>query len=268
MPDFNASQDKSNKLLDILVLLLITAILSGGFLLTVLCWYEPRALIFLGDLMPQKYYCYFPWGATVALFHTYLIVPIIFNTAFTSATFLVLLYYNVLIFTSELCLGRKQYRTIDLFRNCNNIPIAYRSLQILYAQFEGPLGQLIVILHLIFSVLPMYGFFVLICYRNDVNAVAFYILLIGSTTFICFWTFVLQLGNYLCVNGAKSMRSWGLLKGLTASESKIMSRFRRSCQPILIGYGRTIKLQRITPFTYIKGNIRGIMRLVLTLPRV
>lgn len=258
---------KASQVLEVMLFLVVSSILSAGGLVALLCAFKPRSVICLGGLIPQKHYSYFPWGLLFVLFQNHLIAVVSLNIAISASVLLLFLYFIYIFLAQELLLSRTSLRTVELFRNYEYVRHAYRSLQILYAQLEYPLGGFLIFLHLIFSILPIYGFFELICYGNNFDAVTFCAICALSFCYIGFWTVLLELGKYFCVNGEKTFRSWKLLTGLSAKESRLISKFKTSCKPTLISYGKTFGIQKITPFTYIKGNIRGVMRSVLTLPK-
>lgn len=265
-PGTNKSIPQTKCYLDAVVVFGCCGLLTIGTLVNTFCLYNPRGVIFLGQLIPEKYYVYFPMGIIVALFHSYLVMSLSLNLAIISSMLMIFLYSITVVYAQELNLSRLSYRTCESLRNLTNLMHSYRCLHIIYSKFEMPFGPYIVFYHVALTILPVYTFFVLICYGNKIDIVAIFILSSAASVGLGIWLFVLQLGKYLCVKGGKTLSSWRKLMTCSDDKAKLMRIFKRSFRPLLLCCGKSLRIQRITQFNYIKGNLRGVMRLVLTLP--
>lgn len=265
MPKFDPNSNKLNWFLDFIVLNICSGWILICFLLALLSIYNPRECMFLGVLIPDNIYSYFPWGIVVSLFHSYLLIGICLNMAITSSLNIINLFYITLLTTQELCLGRSEYRTEDILRRPNDLMRVYRALQILHGSFIVVLGPFVAFFHLKSTVFPIYVFYVLSCYGGQMDLVTNSAILTSAVSIINFWMVILQLGKYICVKGNESLWSWKEFSLGPSKDARIMSKFRRSCTPMLICYGKTFKIQRITQFMYVKGIIRGTFRSLLTL---
>lgn len=135
MPGFNRNADILNLLIDGLHLLLIVICLGFFALSTLLCLYNPRDIIFVGQLIPLKYYSYFPFGILTSLFHGYLYFIIVLSILILAGPAFGYVYYLKIFFINEFSrFPKNKYKTHESFRCSKNIIHLYRCLQILHEQ--------------------------------------------------------------------------------------------------------------------------------------
>lgn len=231
--------------------------------LMILCVYDPRSIIFLGALIPEKYYTYFPWGILVTIFHFYMMIVLALNTIVAVGFGLVYAVYLTEMLTKELRMGQKYYRTLDSLRKPANVIKVYRSFQILHCNGYF-LGIFVLLGHGLCVIAPILCNFILIEYWNQLQPLSKVPMLLCIPSTMGFWAMVLHQGKLLFVRGNKILWSWRSHNWGRRRDNKIMERFRWSCWPIVLRHGNQIVLARITQFNYFKGIIRGILRALLT----
>lgn len=108
MPGFNSSTNILNLFVDGLYFLLI--LICAGFLnLSILiCLYDPREIIFVGQLIPLKYYSFFPLGILTALFHAYFYTIIELSLLLIIGATMVYVYYLKMVIIGEFLLSPKE----------------------------------------------------------------------------------------------------------------------------------------------------------------
>jgi len=107
--------------------------------------YDPRSTIFLGNLVPEKYFV-LPIRLIVIAFHAFLLAYIHINNVTAAIIIVAYGFYTTPIIVRELRMGRSMYKTSDSLRVSTNIRWVYRSLQVLQV-----------------NALNIYGMFILIC---------------------------------------------------------------------------------------------------------
>ncbi len=232
----------------------------------IFCVYDPRAVIFLGELVPIKYYSYIHFGLAIAFFHVSLMASLGICVFLISTFFILYLFYITVFYTAELPLGLKKYRTLNCLRTepekLRHVFRCFQVLNIHLMQFAGPC---INYFHCAYIILPVLGNFLLIKYWQDLSTIEACIVFVIGEGVIIYWTIVLQLGKYLHVRGEKIIWSWKGVWCNSPCETKLMRKFIKSCTLVLIQNGKMFVVKKITQFVYFKGVMRGIFKSLLTL---
>ncbi len=77
------------------------------------------------------------------------------------------------------------------------------------------------------------------------------------------WGLVLTMGGYLHSNGLKILNSWKQSRWMSSLEIKVMTRFARSCTPIMICYGKVFVVRKVSLMVFVRGLSRGLVRALL-----
>lgn len=256
-----------NWILDTLTVLLCIGFIISGIFFSLFCILYSREGILLGGLIPEHYYRFFPWGLLITLFHVPIIIQMTFSWALIVVVSITFLFYVTLILTQELCLEKKEYRSVGDLRQAGNLALTYRTLQLLMTIAMEFMGRFLVIFHCATTIIPIYANFVLIRYWEDMDFVGKGLVFMFAALAIFSWIIVLQFGKYLFIRGENTLCSWKGAQFGSKREGKIMGRFRKSCRRIVLCHGNTLVLARITQFKYVKGVVRGTFRSLLTLAR-
>lgn len=263
MNKFNPNTDPLTRNLDMLVYGGVLLFLLISILISIICAFNIRDLIFFGAMVPDIFLI-FPLTFLLTLFNIYLICAMILNLTITFAYGITYAFYMAQIF-KELKLGCKFYRTLDSLREANNLRLCYRSFQIHNSFSMTVAGSLIFFLHSACMLLPIYTNMVAFTYSKKLSPLVscFYLGLAFLT--IQSWLIFLQLGKHLFTQSERIFSSWKRHQWKSKEEGKLMGKFRKSCGLVTIRYGNQFVVRRITPFLYVKGVIRGTFRGMLTL---
>lgn len=266
LPSFDKERDILNIVIDTAFLsFILTCFGVFGFCILICCYYDPRAAIFLGRLIPLKYFTP-TFGVFITALHSYIILVASFNVLVLGMYVLLYIFYSTYILTRELRLGRAKYRAEGTLREADNLRHIYRALQICNILAMEIFGKFIFIFHGGFTILPIYVSTVLTHHWEQFQVFEIAPLLIFSPFAILFWTVVLEVGGYLYVKGRIIIASWRRIEGHWKSkvEAKLMRRFANSCTPITLCYGKRFVVKNLTLLKYHKGVARGILRALLT----
>lgn len=266
MPDFDPNKNRLACTLDFIIFLAVFLMLQMFLFMSCVCIWNSRELIFLGALIPEMYY-YTPLNILGICLNIYLFLILMVSAVIAEVLGITYVYYLTQVFTKELTLGRKKYRTTDSLRDARNIRLIYRSFQVLNSNVMWFAGPFILFGHASLMIFPIYGNMLLFKYWHILIPVVRAFILLLTLFVICLWLIVLQLGNYLYSRGDKMLVSWMHSNWGSKQEYRNMIRFRKSCAFVLIRFQSTFVIKRITPFLYVKSVIRGTLRSMLTLSK-
>ncbi len=264
IPAFDTESSKLNKNMEVVLYVFSVSVLFTFLCTIALLIYDPTSVIFFGALIPPKYYAYFPVGILAILYHTFYLFVLCFNLIYTMTIILVFLLYVTILLTKEMSLSRNKYKTLDILRQPENLRVAYRAFQVLFANFVCFIGPFVSLAHAFSVCLPIFCNFFLIRYWGNLNLISKLFAIMIALILFSVWTFVLQLGKYLFVRGNKIVGSWKRQRWENKIEEKVMERFQKSYRLVLIRCGNQLVLGRITQFNFVKSIMRGTFRSLLT----
>lgn len=256
MPRYNPSTHKLGIFVDFFFLLICSTLFLIACMASILCAYDPTKFVFLGAVVPPKYYTYFPVGMFITALHSYFLFMHALDTACILGLNMVYVCYMTTIITKEFQFGRIYYKTVKSLREPHNLIQFYRSFQVLHENFLCFMGPFIGFAHFLFHLLPIFGSSVLVLYWSKIRYLSKAILLGSIILPVVFWNLMLQLGKYEFVRGNKVLLSWKLFYWRNTLRCKVMKKFQKSCQLLLIRWGRFIVLERMTQFHYMQALLR------------
>lgn len=266
MPNFHPNTSKYNILVEAL-LVVICANYAGMIFLTILMTiYDPAEIIFLGRLIPQKYF-YFPVKLTIILFHSYTTAVGLIGNCILVCGATVYGFYFTLLFSKELRVGRRDstYLTTAELRKSNTLCLTFRSFQIVNTNAMCFMGLYLVAINASVIIAVVFLNFSLLKYWNVLHTLIKLLCLLITVTFTIFWTAILELGKLFFIKGNKVLSSWNGREWGSKRENNIMKRFRLSCKPILISYGNQFVIRKQSILVFYRAIVRGTKRALLTL---
>ncbi len=269
MLDFDEEKSKINFYMDAVLVLIADTWINVASLVTLLCLYDPRGPMFLGAWLSEEYYSFFPFGILVIMFHATICMYTAVSVSICLYFIVTYLYYVSIFFCKELKLGSSpvSYRTSNLLREPSNLRHIYRCFQVLNANAMGFLGPFFAVTHTLCVITPVLCSSILIKYWNIMDMLTKGPIILSLVVSMGYWMFVLQIGKYLFVRSKKVLGSWDRKIWKHGIENKVMRRFRKSCRPVVICWGKSFVLKRITQFNYVKGIFRSTFKLLLTSKR-
>lgn len=232
-------------------------------LVTIVCWYEPRGLVFVGALIPLDY---FNTAAAIftVLFHSFLSLVIITNLFVLGSMSLVYLFYVTILLALELPLGRLKYMTLNTLRNPTNLRYFYRSLQVLNLSAMSVFGVILFIAHGYFIFAPTYTNYLLIRFWSQLQVYTKCVMVLCSPFALIFWSAILHGGGHIFIEGRKVISSWKRYeKWKSRGERRAMIQFARSCTPIVLCFGKRFVIKKVTFLKYHKTVGRALFKALL-----
>ncbi len=267
MPTFNPEQSKLNRCIDAIFIWMFGGLFCLAGVVTIYCCYAPREAIFLGQLIPQKYFSYFPWGIFIIIFHAYIIFILSLSQSISSVLILSSLFYLAIVLSQELNINlqSRQYRTSHKLRISSNLQLAYRSFQIIMDHWNGTLSSVIWSGSVSFLAVPVIFGVILLHSWKQLDIFAKFYLILGLICSATAWLLILQSGKYLWWQGTKALQSWKTYDSKNKLEQKIMKKFSKSCRLNLFRYGTIVVLERINQFLYVIGLMKWTFKATLAL---
>lgn len=256
---------QKSKTIIIINFTLILCIVSSGFL-ALLCillvLFKPQSLIFVGQLIPSKYF-YFPVAFVVVLYHSYLMIALCTSSCIIGCVTLAYCFFVVLI-TRELSIGRRSYHSVGTLRSASNTVHVYRCLQILHKNVFYLCGPYLAAVNAIMMMNSIFVNFALIRYWGCLELLTKLTLIFLNISNVTFYYLMLQLGCLFYVGAAKMLRSWKHHKWSQSKfECHVMKAFQRSCRPILLSWENNFVLGRLSIFIYGRSVVKGTFRALL-----
>ncbi|OXA54721.1 hypothetical protein Fcan01_10310 [Folsomia candida] len=148
-------------------------------------------------------------------------------------------------------------------REPSNFTRTYRTIEILLSLILENFG------YILLPIQALVGQYGLVCnyviiMQWDQMGVASKAFLISQMIMIqAAWVLCLTFGGWINFNSVKVLKSWKCLKLSGKEEAKYMSKFRKSCRPLYIGYPGVLKIRKVTALKYFQGVTRGTFRMLL-----
>ncbi|CAL8106445.1 unnamed protein product [Orchesella dallaii] len=263
-PNYDRNKSLRGILIDIFVV-----VTAGGIGLTqgmiwLTMFFFPRAPVFFTNVL-----CATPCNsistAGISFFQIYLTCIIYWNMGFT---ILALFLYGIVVFSmliDEFCLNRRKYRAINAFRNLNDLMFNYRCFQILQSCCMQAFGYLMIPIQSTVMNLIVFCNFMLLVHGSELQIMTLATMSLWSILGTTVWTFILYLGGYMHKMSEKTLRSWKVHPWGSKNERKMMSKFRKSCRPVLIQFGNTFVIRKRTCLKFLRGITKGTFRALLAL---
>ncbi|CAL8085924.1 unnamed protein product [Orchesella dallaii] len=263
MPGLDHRTARSMKVLELLIWYMIISITALAFMVWLMNIVVPSSPILPTSLIPPDV----KYGIILKmiLFPIQMYLPFVVNGALSVTAIIVILYTATFIpfFTNELRIGMGQYKTLDTLRTPKNLMATFRSFQLLHQIAISLFDVCILPCQIVASNLILFSNFMFIRHRVEMQPETNCMLVGWSTLSLLLWTFVLELGGRLHSRGREVLKSWKLHDFGDKSANRCMSKFRKSCQPLAMNFGRTYVIRRLSVLKFIRGLTVGTFRLLL-----
>lgn len=171
------------------------------------------------------------------------------------------------VVTHEFHLNSKSYASTTSLREPVNLTTAYRANQIFHNKLNNCLGNILFPIQTMSTLLFIFSSYMLIRLRAEMGPLqisVLSVLAIGGSTI---WSIVLEIFGYINYNGNKVLASWKRTDWKNKWEWKFMAKFRVSCRPIMICWGKTYIIRMVSLLVYLRGLTRGLVRTLLALDK-
>lgn len=252
--------------MDIALFLQFLSCIFVAFLQAIYFFVVPDAPMLLGSILipyisPLMVYL-------ITFMHVY-IVGVMYLNIFVMYSYVGYSYVTLVLpfLAKEIRLGKKSYKSLDRLREPVILMREYRAIQVLQNIFIGLVGRFLFPLQTMATVVFVFSSFMIIKHGYEMGVVP--LVLMGSWSLMALfgWSFILMAAGYLYLSGNKILNSWRCYLGwnFVGCSKKVFSKFRRSCKPIMINYGKVFIIRKVSVLIFLRGLMRGMMRALLTL---
>lgn len=173
--------------------------------------------------------------------------------------------YLVPVFVREFWTGRKSYKTLPSLRSANNLRVMFRSAQIVQQQVNAAFGKFLFPSQALITIVTILPIFSLIKYQNAMESIQILLMVTIAIMSPLFWGAILVAGGSLHSDGNKVINSWKYHAWESPQEIIEMNKFRVSCKTVMLAFGNTFMIRRVTIMNFIRGLSRGTVRALLIL---
>jgi len=169
------------------------------------------------------------------------------------------------ILTREFKGGRPvwAYRTRSGLRHVDIMPREYKAMELLHKLGMIVYGKMLAPNHTLLGQFILLSNYTLIKQWENSGFFINLMLFAASGIVLCFWCATLEVSGRFHKSAAKTIQSWKFMKQKSRHDSKLMSKFRKSCRPLAIGFEQIFKIKRLTVLKFIRGVIKGTFRALL-----
>ncbi len=219
-----------------------------------------------GNVLPTDCWFIFP---LIYIFPMYTTVYffIIFGMVINSAFILGTTYIPLLV--RELPVGKRnhKYYSNEILRSPENIIHVYMTVEILQNKINQLCGILLIPFQTVTTLLFTFSGYVVIRHRDTIGIGPVLLMLTWAICAPAVWGMILIMGGYLHSNGVKILSSWKRYSWKTRAERKLMSKFVKSCKPLIICYQNVFVIRKISVMIYVRILSRSLARTLLTLDK-
>ncbi|CAL8145621.1 unnamed protein product [Orchesella dallaii] len=174
------------------------------------------------------------------------------------------MFVVTLIILPEFRTGRKsRYITVAHLRTFQKLPLAYRTLQILFTMFMDIYGRLLIPLQTLCTNQILFCNFILLTRWEEIDVLHRIILIFWTMITMGGWTGILECSGTLFLVGARTLTSWKHWNWGTPWRNMYMKKFRRSSQPIRVHHGSCYTIRKSTVLEFCMGIVRDTFRIML-----
>jgi len=262
-PDYDENNSRKSKLIDLGIFCIFIGFIFVSVLNCVVNCVYSHLPVFLGYILEDA-------PPIVKLPMAYIVPCICLWIIFFNAFSLICGFYGygmyiVPFLSKELKMGGYPYETPSKLRQPQNLIVAYRALQLFQQVVNSLMGKFIVPTQTIVTKLIIISCYMAIRHGDEMEKATIALLLTWSGLAGIFWASTLMLGGYLHMYGEKTLLSWKYHQWNNKFDNKLMSKFRKSCKPIMVSFGHTYKIRRLSVLKFVRGLSRGILRALLAL---
>lgn len=217
--------------------------------------YEPDFPSLPGNVLPLTW-LFFPINILLPMYFTLMalltLVPV---------CHIFLLYSGIVIplFAKQLTLDHD-----CLHFNMDCLIATYRAFQVLQLRVVNQyIGKMLIPGQAVVMVTSVFAGYVVLKFKTNISIMNRLLMLIFAVIVPWLWAVVLVVGGLLQLKGINILYSWKRHR-IHRADGKLLRKFYRSCSPIMVSYGKTFVLTRLSLPVYLKNIIRGLTKLCVS----
>lgn len=221
--------------------------------------------MFLGYMFPQDAppIVKLPFCYILPIFYVSILVLNITNGV---AVFFAYGAFVVPFMIKELRLDHPPYKSISTLREPDTLMLAYRTSQVLHGKALSVVSFFLLPTQTIVYKMVIFTSYMMLKYGQEMDRTSIAKLIGWTALSGLFWGAVLVMGGNLHYHGNNVLLSWRYHNQWKDKfQKKIMNKFRKSCKPFQMNYGKTYVIKRLTVLKFMRSLSRGILKALLAL---
>ncbi len=166
----------------------------------------------------------------------------------------------------EFRIDHPPYKSISSLRTPQILMLAYRTAQIMHGKGILVIGFFILPTHTIIYKMIVFTSYMIVKHGQEMDNISIAVLVGWAISAATFWVVILVIGGTLHLQGNNLLMSWKYhTKWPDKFQRNLMNKFRKSCKPFELNYGRSYVIKRLTVLKFIRSLSRGIFKALLAL---
>jgi len=145
----------------------------------------------------------------------------------------------------------------------DNLLKEYRTVEQIHRRAMYFYGPNTLLMQLFSGQFILYCAFTLIRHRHQLDPFLNALITIIASFILCFWTLSLETAGRYQRDSTEVLISWKFMKHNDTRQAKLMRKYIKRFQPLVVSARSFFKIKRLTVLKYLKGIVRGTFRALL-----
>lgn len=261
MQDYKADESKMNWIWDRFLISIIVYSKLVELMVWSHYWLYPTTVIYPNYILPQQlqdsWLIYVLIGLGVLYFFENLVQLLLFNLT---------IVVSHLIGTAPLIMHEFKFKKCkhNFEKNLHPFVIVYQSFEIYHKLYMELISRPIVLpLQTVLTNFIIVCNFLLIRHWADLSLLPRAILISWVFVFQLVWMITLNVAGLFNKHSVGALRSWNKIKFTRDSDAQYFIKFKKSCKPLVVGREGYYNIKMASVFVFLRGIIRGTVRVLL-----
>ncbi len=166
----------------------------------------------------------------------------------------------------EFRLDQPSYKSIPALRSPDKLILAYRAAQILLGRTISVVSLFMFPTQCIVYKMVVFTSYMMLKHGNEMDTMSVFTLSFQAFLAAIYWSSTLVMGGNLHAQGKRILLSWKYHnKWPDRFTKRLMGKFRVSCKPFQLNWGKTYTIKRLTVLKFLRSLSRGILKALLAL---
>ncbi|CAL8145174.1 unnamed protein product [Orchesella dallaii] len=265
MPNYNANECRLNSKIDFhCSLIACVSVAIATMETTYYIMLARDTPLYLTYYIPEKYYIA-PVIIVSLVLHAFVFFNITVHLGNAAVLSISVSVHAFQIVSKDIncTLRNHTYRTMDSLRTGKNMRITYRTLQLLLTIFLESAGKILYPMNWLMLKMVTFMGGMVIKHGHKMEPLVFNLTICWVLFGLVMWGGCLEMNGRLFLYSQRAINSWKYHDW--EGEGKVMSKFRKSCKPLKMGYHNFFSIKRLSVLNFFKSVARNIFKAIVAL---
>lgn len=238
-------------------------------ILVALVWLSLSTFYILFPTFPIQFGYIFPasncWTILCVCIHIYSVLLYFWHYAVILISAALYGAITLPLVSHELKCGQKSYASVATLREPANLIKVYRANQLFHIKFNICVGKILLPAQTMLTLLFIFSCYMLIRMKSSMELFQFCLFVVLAVIGSFGLGIFLIIFGYVHLNGNKVLNSWKRYTWSSKRERVLMNKFRVSCKPIMICWGKAFIVRKVSVLVFVRGLTRGLVRDLLSI---